>query len=40
MTVTTVISDVNAALASNDRKTMANSAKQLNKDNNQHCPLT
>jgi hypothetical protein len=36
----TVIADVDAALASNDRKGMFNLAKRLNSENNNHCPLT
>jgi hypothetical protein len=34
-----VIADVNAALASGDRKTMITLAKQLDRSNNAPCPL-
>jgi hypothetical protein len=39
-TVSTVISAVNAALASNDREIMLNLAANLNDDNTRGCPLT
>jgi hypothetical protein len=38
-TTTAIISDVNAALASNNRDTMLNLATRLDRDNNLGCPL-
>jgi hypothetical protein len=38
-TASSIISDVNAALASNNRNTMLNLATALDRDNNLGCPL-
>jgi hypothetical protein len=38
-TTSSVIADVNAALASNNRTTMLNLASALDRDNNLGCPL-